>query len=103
MLNISSAKLTGTPGSSGWAQVHEFSPGDPEKFKARGKLFAVVATKRVEEGVETVAAGRELLTRLHEEYFGELDSKPFNTLKNATEKVIAEFKNTWGDVEIAAC
>jgi len=52
MLTISSAKLTGTPGVTGWTQVHEFAPDDPEKLKARGKLFAVVATKRVEEGVD---------------------------------------------------
>ena len=103
MLTISSAKLTGTPGVTGWTQVHEFAPDDPEKLKARGKLFAVVATKRVEEGVESVITGRELLTRLHEEYFGSTDTKPFNALSNAVQKVIAEFKESWGDVEIAAC
>src|SRR5688572_14364787 len=103
MLDITSGKVTATPGPSGWAQVHDFVPDDIEKQKVRGHLFAVVATKKVVEGVETVAAGRELLSRLHEEYFGNLEEKPFNALKNATEKVIQEFKNTWGDVEIAAC
>lgn len=103
MLKLASAKLTGLPGESGWAQVHEFTPDEPEKLKLRGHLFAVVATKRVEGGVEVVSSGRELIGRLHEEYFGDLTAKPFNALTSAVEKVINEFKEHWGDVEIAAC
>ena len=102
MLSIESAKLTGTPGAAGWAQVHDFEPEEFEKKSLRGHLFAVIATSRVEEGVETVTAGRELLSRLHEEYFGDLSAKPFNALKNAVEKVTLEFKQSWGDVEIVA-
>jgi hypothetical protein len=88
---VSSSKLTGIPGPSGWVQVHEYLPKDEEKLKLRGHLFAVIATSgkgvsgpdlrfresqgsekgpRPGGGVESVAAGRELLTRLHEEYFG---------------------------------
>ncbi|MEK7112024.1 MAG: hypothetical protein AAB875_01740, partial [Patescibacteria group bacterium] len=64
--SLVSAKLTGSPGASGWAQVHEFAAVDPEKLASRGHLFAVVATGRHEEGVDAVSAGRELLARLHE-------------------------------------
>lgn len=110
MLNTVSAKLTGTPGESGWAQVHEFTPEDPEKAAARGHLFAVVATKRLEKvspdsggELDLITAGRELIGRLHEEYFGDLSTKPFNALRNAVEKVTTEFRESWGDVEIAAC
>ena len=103
MLNLISSKVTGTPGASGWSQVHEFAPEDPEKLRLRGHLYAVMATSRTEEGVETVIAGRELLSRLHEEYFGDLASKPFNALENATQKVLDEFKESWGNVEVAAC
>jgi hypothetical protein len=106
MLGTISAKVTATPGESGWAQVHEFAPDDPEKLRLRGRLFAVVATKKVEDSsgsIDTIAAGRELIARLHEEYFGNLEEKPFNALKGATEKVIEEFKSSWGDVEIAVC
>lgn len=102
MLTIESAKLTGTPGESGWAQVHDFEPEEEDKKRLRGHLFAVIATSRVEDGVETVSAGRELLSRIHEEYFGDLSLKPFNALKNAVEKVINEFRTSWGDVEIVA-
>lgn len=105
MLTTTSAKLTGTPGASGWAQVHEFVPEDPLKLQARGHLFAVVATKRVETSgnIDTIASGRELIARLHEEYFGQTEGKAFNVLKNAVEKVMTEFKEAWGDVEIVAC
>ena len=64
-MNVSSAKLTGNPGPSGWSQVHEFSPEEPEKFTARGHLFAVVGTGNQKEGGDSVGAGRELLSLLH--------------------------------------
>lgn len=105
MLTVSSAKLTGTPGSSGWAQVHDFTPEDPEKITARGHLFAIVATTRVEDtpgSLDTISAGRELISRLHEEYFGDLSLKPFNALSHAVDKVSKEFKESWGNVEIVA-
>lgn len=103
MLNLVSAKLTGTPGESGWSQVHEFTPEDPQKASARGHLFAVVSTRTGDAGVEAVTSGRELIARLHEEYFGDLSAKPFNALDSAVRKVIDEFKVQWGDIEIAAC
>lgn len=105
MLTTESAKLTGTPGASGWAQVHEFTPDDPQKLAARGHLFAVVATARVENAsapIDTISTGRELIARLHEEYFGNLEAKPFNALTNAIEKTTKEFGETWGNIEIVA-
>ncbi len=102
MFGVTKATLTGSPDSTGWAQVHDFLPEEAEKQKLRGHLFAVVATGKSEEGVDAVSAGRELLARLHEEYFGELTLTPFNALRGAIEKVIAEFSESWGNVEIAA-
>ena len=102
MLEISSAKLTGNPTLPGWSQAYDYKPEDPKQFEKRGHLFAVIATSREDEGVDKVSAGREILTRLHEEYFGKLEETPFNCLKGAIEKVINEFSPTWGDIEIAA-
>lgn len=99
---VVSAKLTGSPGTSGWVQVHEFAPSDPEKLASRGHLFAVVATGRHEDGVDAVSAGRELLSRLHEEYFGSGEGSAFAILEAAVKKVSEEFRSTWGEVEIAA-
>jgi len=98
---VFSSKLTGNPGPSGWSQVHEYLPKDEEKLKLRGRLFAVVATPQKLEGVEGVAAGRELLTKLHEEYFGSTEASAFNALSDACKKVIDEFRQSWGEVQIA--
>ncbi|MBI4157549.1 hypothetical protein HY502_01755 [Candidatus Woesebacteria bacterium] len=99
---VTSVKLTGNPGPSGWAQVHEFTPEGAEKLSLRGKFFAVVGTSSAKEGIDSVSAGRELLARLHEEYFGKLEATAFNALKAAVENVTAEFSSSWGNVEIAA-
>ena len=64
-LNLSSAKLVGNPNDSGWAQVHDFKPEEPEKLLKRGHLVAVVKTGKFAEGVEVVTSGREILSRLH--------------------------------------
>jgi hypothetical protein len=90
------SKLTGTPGESGWAQVHEFTPPEPEGEKLRGHLVAVIATKK--ENAETISSGREIISRLQEEYFGKGDGSIFNCLKSALEKIRQER----ADVEIIA-
>ena len=99
---VTSVKLTGNPGPSGWAQVHEFTPQEEDKLSLRGRFFAVVATSAEKEGIDSVSAGRELLARLHEEYFGKLETTAFNALRIAVENVTKEFSSTWGNVEIAA-
>ena len=99
--NLISAKISGIPNELGWTQVHEFKPEEEEKLVKRGHLFAVFSTKKKEEGLNSVTSGRELLSRLHEEYFGNMELQSFNALKNAVSKVSGEFSKTWGDVEIA--
>lgn len=100
MLTQSASKLTGTPGVGGWSQVYEFVPQDPEKINLRGSLFAVISTNHGEDGIDTITAGRELLNKFHKEYYGDIQAKPFNALRDATQKVADEFKSNWGDVEI---
>ena len=103
MLRIESAKVTAAPGASGWAQVHEFIPEDAERKSARGQLIAVIATDKVEEGIGTITSGREIISRLHEEYYGPTEGKPFDLLRNSMQKVADGFGEGWGNVEIAAC
>jgi len=103
MLGITSAKVTAAPGTSGWTQVHEFTPDDPGLLRARGRLFAVLATERIEGAIDTISSGRELIGRLHAEYYGSPEAKAFDALGSATQKVIKEFGERWGDVEITAC
>lgn len=104
MLTTISAKVTGVPDASGWSQVYEFKPDDPSKLSARGTIFTVISTKKTDgSDITTISAGRDLIGRLHDEYFGDLSIKPFNALKSAVEKVASEFRQSWGSVEIAAC
>jgi hypothetical protein len=102
MLIVASAKLSGAPGSTGWAQAHEFDPQDAEKLLIRGRLYIVIATSQVETGIDVIASGRELLSRINEEYYGKLDTKPFYALKAAVQKVASEFAVSLGQVEIGA-
>ena len=99
---LASAKLTGNPDSSGWAQVHEFKPENPEKLKNRGHLFAVIATQGASVNLNNVVLGREILSRLHEEYFGNQAKDAFNCLKGSLERVSSEFSSLLGNIEIGA-
>lgn len=103
MLAITSSKVTAIGGPNGWAQVHEFTPDNQDTLRLRGRLFAVLASKNSQDGIDTIASGREMIGRLHEEYFGKLEGKPYDVLRNAVQRVIDDSKEKWGDVEIAAC
>jgi hypothetical protein len=105
-ITISSSKLSGTPGEAGWCQIHEFTSQEKEKLELRGHLIAVFATSSLqneEDGsVNEIVMGRECLTRLHEEYFGNLEKSAFNALKDSLEKVFNEFRDSLGPLEIVA-
>jgi len=103
MLGTISSKVTAAPGLSGWSQVHEFVPEDSQKLSLRGRLFIVLSTKKSEADIDTLTSGRQFISRVHEEYYGNLSGKPFDVLKNAVEKVVSEFQTVWGNVEVSAC
>jgi hypothetical protein len=102
MLIVESAKLTGTSVGLGWVQAHEFTPDDPIKFQLRGSLHVVISMGRTGDGIDLIASGREILGRLHGEYYGNNEGGAFNSLKNAVEKIMKEFGSKWGEIEIAA-
>ena len=103
-LAITSAKLVGNPGPTGWVQVHDFIPEDEEKIRLRGHLYGVIFVRLNALDTNSISLGREILTRLHEEYFGRLEISAFESLKSAIGKVTGEFSKTLGvqTVEIAA-
>ena len=101
-LKVVSVKLTGTPDKKGWAQIHDFVPEDQVKLAKRGHLFAVIATSDGEEGVDSVFMGREIISRLHEEFFGSLKDSVFKCLKEAVKKTQDEFYPLWKNLEIGA-
>jgi len=85
-------KLVGKQTGGRWSQVHDFFPDDEEKRSRKGRLLAVVGLQTEEEAgqVELVATGREVLSRLHELYYGSGESA-MEGLKNTVEMLMSEF------------
>ncbi len=100
-LSIKTAKLVGTPNQHSWSQVHSFIPEEKEKKEKRGHLLAILSFSG-EEGIEAVTTGREILARLHEEYYGETETKAFERLAQAVNKVDEEFTQPGRSLEIIA-
>ena len=99
--NLDYAKIVGTATDETWSQVHTFFPSDQEKQNKRGQLLAVLSLSGFGEGMEVVAVGREILGRLHEEYFGNLEGPPLARLKQAIGRVAGEVEAP-AKVEIGA-
>jgi len=85
-------KILGVP-DGGWGQIYDFLPEDENKRKLRGHLIAVLSSQGFGEGVKSVEIGREIISRLQEEYFGNTQGSAFETLKKAVEKVGSEFSD----------
>ncbi|MFZ5365852.1 MAG: hypothetical protein ACOZBZ_00985 [Patescibacteria group bacterium] len=85
------AKIVGSPAPNFWSQVHTFFPEDQKKRNLRGIFLGVLSFSGKGEGVEAVSVGREILSRLHEEYYGELETPAMEKLKQAVSKVVSEF------------
>lgn len=98
--DIKVAKLTGKPNSSGWSQTYDFIPDDPNTLSLRGRLFALISSPSQKQGLDTIVSGREIISRLQGMYFGNIQGKPLDALKDAARKTIAEFSSR-GGIEIA--
>jgi hypothetical protein len=93
------AKIVGTPTEKSGSWVHTFSPPDEEKLSQKGHLLAVIGLDNFLGEGELAVVGREIISRLHEEYYGGLTNKPFNQLKSAVNKVAQEI-NEGGDLSL---
>lgn len=100
-MKLEIGKIVGVPTERGWSQVHFFLPEEEEKWKKRGQFFAVLAIWEIEKGIEIASAGREVIARLHEEYYGELTESPFSRLKESIKRVFLEVKEE-AKIEIVA-
>lgn len=89
-LTVDTSKIVGTPADGFWSQIHTFFPQDGLKKEKRGILLAVLVVSGVAEGIEAVAQGREILGRLHEEYYGDTLESAFKRLGEAVRKVGVE-------------
>jgi len=95
--------VTGIPDSSGWGQVHDFTPVSEESFLKKGRLFTVISMlaqdKEALAEKENLIIGREILTRLHEEYYNKVGDS-FELLKSAVEKVTKDFSSQGQSLQI---
>jgi hypothetical protein len=98
---LKTAKIVGTTTDKAWSQVHTFSPTEDEKLLKRGHFLAVISLSDLAEGIEPAAAGKEMISRLHEEYYGHLEEKVIHQLAKALEQILAETKEE-AKVEIEA-
>lgn len=87
---VETAKIVGTPNGGYWSQTHSFSPEDLQKKEKRGTLLAILVIRNLTEGIKAVAVGREILSRLHEEYYGNLEGSAFERLGDAVRKICRE-------------
>lgn len=102
MLQITSAKVTASPGESGWVQVHGFSPGETESL--HGQLFVVIASKNEKDGIDAISFERNLVGKIREEFYGAYSLKTFDALKNSLQKVISEpWVKEDASIEIICC
>jgi hypothetical protein len=86
------AKIVGTPTEASGSWVHTFSPQETEKILKRGHLLAVIGLMEFTGMSEIAAVGKEMISRLHEEYYGDLESSAFHQLQNTLNKVSQEAK-----------
>lgn len=106
---ITSVKVTKEASTAGSVQTHDFRPQSVLKYKKRGHLFALISLIVKNETVVdqknklgVISFGREVLTRFHEEYYGDLDKSAFNSLKAAVERITYEFEPHVFEIEICA-
>jgi len=79
-------KVVGTPDADCWTQVHHFSGLEMAKAKRRGEMVLLLSLKGVPEETST-ALGREVVSRVHEEYYGNLKGLPMERLRETLTKI----------------
>ena len=87
---LHAAKIVGTPTEKSGSWVHLFSPTEDQKLEERGHLLAVIGLTNFNAEGELAAIGREIIARLHEEYYGDLQGKAFDHLKKTIAKITQE-------------
>ena len=86
MSSFSVNQIVGTPDSIWWSQVHHFSGLEKKKLSKRGEMVLILSLEGSPEEAAT-ALGREIISRIHEEYYGNLDDTPMNRLRITLEKI----------------
>ncbi|MEK7163975.1 MAG: hypothetical protein AAB768_02405 [Patescibacteria group bacterium] len=86
MTQINVGKIVGKVDGKYWAQVHDFSHG------LRGRLLAIITLEKTEgeSEVAVVARGRDVLSHLHELYFGQTEASVYDQLFTAVSMMVSQ-------------
>jgi hypothetical protein len=88
---IETSRIVGNLTDKGGCWLHIFSPTEPNKLEKRGELLLVASIRKRKAEVDIAGFGKEVVTRIHERYYGNLEENCFEHLQTSLEKVIAEF------------
>jgi len=89
MIQLQVKKIVGTPENKGWVQAHRFTGMEKEKHEQRGEMILLLCLEGASEQTATIL-GREVISRVYEEYYGNLDGRPMERLKQMLDKVTKE-------------
>ncbi len=104
-LKITHENLTGTPNPHGWVISSDFMPINQKLALEKGHLFTIISiiaqnnTDLAKD--QNVIVGREILARLHEEYFNKIGNG-FSLLNSAVRKIHETFGSPNESVQILA-
>jgi len=102
---LHSAKIVSTPTKESGSWIHAFSPqtsDQKEKLEKRGQLLAVISLNNFKGEGEIAVLGKEIISRLQEEYYGDLAKGAFEHLKESVEKIVGETEEENFDLSIGA-
>jgi len=91
---LQTAKIVSAPSKDCWSQVHLFSPKEPFKRENYGHLLAVIKIEpgaSDSEAIDLPSFGKEVISRLHEEYYTSAENSILEKLKKTLEKIQKEF------------
>ncbi|MBU1126999.1 MAG: hypothetical protein ABIH88_03530 [Patescibacteria group bacterium] len=82
-------KIVGASSESCWSQVNEFIPSDNNKLFKRGQLVVALSIKS--QDPDLIELGREVMTRVREEYYNSTEAPVEEHLESILKKVAQEF------------
>lgn len=86
MIRLEVKQIVGAPDKSGWSQIHQFLGLEKEKREKRGEMVLLVSLRGMSEETAT-SFGREVISRIYEEYYGNLEGGVMDQLSSALKKV----------------
>ncbi|MCD6225777.1 hypothetical protein J7J95_01710 [bacterium] len=82
-------EVVGSPTGNNWVQVHHFAGLEEKRIKEGGEMVLLLSLQGAGEQTAT-AFGREIISRVYEEYYVNLPGKPMERLKVMLNKLAKE-------------